>query len=220
MLLTKFTHSCVRLEKDGAVLVIDPGTFSEVEEALRGADTVLITHEHPDHYDAERLGVALSADPELTVHAPGQVIEKLAEHITDTDRLHAVSADTTFTAGPFSVATYGGQHALIHPLIPTIANVGYVIDDAVFHPGDSFTVPHGLTVPTVLVPLHAPWSKMSEVIDFIIATRAQRVYQIHDALLSENGFGVVETQVKHFSQVYGTEYRHLDTRESVEVHTA
>ena len=87
MLLTKFTHSCVRLEKDGAVLVIDPGTFSEVEEALRGADTVLITHEHPDHYDAERLGAALSADPELTVHAPGQVIEKLAEHITDTDRL-------------------------------------------------------------------------------------------------------------------------------------
>ena len=31
MRLTKYTHACVRLEKPGSVLVIDPGTFSEVE---------------------------------------------------------------------------------------------------------------------------------------------------------------------------------------------
>ena len=95
--------------------------------------------------------------------------------------------------------------------------MGFVIDDTVFHPGDSFTVPHGLTVPTVLVPLHAPWSKMSEVIDFIIATRATHAYQIHDALLSDIGFGVVEKQVARFATMYGTEYRHLDPRESVSV---
>ena len=217
MLLTKFTHSCVRLEKDGAVLVIDPGTFSEVEEALAGAGTVLVTHVHADHYDADRLVAALAASPELTVYAPRQVVEELAPRVADTDRLHAVEADGEFTAGPFTVRTYGGQHALIHPLIPTIENVGYVVDGAVFHPGDSFTVPQGLTVPTVLVPLHAPWSKMSEVIDFVIATRATRVHQIHDALLSETGVGVVEKQVSHFAGVYGTEYQHLDPRESVEI---
>ena len=218
MLLTKFTHSCVRLDKDGARLVIDPGTFSEVDEALDGADLVLITHVHPDHYDADRLAAALSARPALEVYAPAAVIDSLAEAAPDAgERLHAVSADSEFTAGPFRLRTYGGQHALIHPLIPTVANVGFVIDDAVFHPGDSFTVPPGLTVPTVLVPLHAPWSKLSEVIDFIIATRPDRAYQIHDALLSEAGFGVVEKQVSHFAQRYGTEYRHLAPRESVTV---
>ncbi|CAL8898558.1 MBL fold metallo-hydrolase [Kocuria varians] len=220
MLLTKFTHSCVRLEKEGHVLVIDPGTFSEVEEALEGAGTVLITHVHADHYDADRLVAALQASPDLAVHGPRQVIEELAPRVEDAARLHAVDADSEFAAGPFTVRTFGGQHALIHPLIPTIQNVGYVVDDVVFHPGDSFVVPHGLTVPTVLVPLHAPWSKMSEVIDFVIATRATRVYQIHDALLSETGFGVVEKQVSHFAGVYGTEYRHLDTRESVELPAA
>ncbi|HEX2248523.1 MAG TPA: MBL fold metallo-hydrolase, partial [Arthrobacter sp.] len=46
MLLTKFTHSCVRLERDGQVLVLDPGNLSEVDQALDGAGTVLITHEH------------------------------------------------------------------------------------------------------------------------------------------------------------------------------
>ena len=218
MLLTKFTHSCVRLEKDGARLVLDPGTFSEVEQALDGADHVLITHVHPDHYDAERLAAALSANPALEVYAPAAVIDSLRETAPDAgERLHTVEADAEFPVGPFRVRTHGGQHALIHPLIPTIGNVGFVIDDAVFHPGDSFTVPPWLSVPTVLVPLHAPWSKISEVIDFIIATRPERAYQIHDALLSEAGFGVVEKQVSDFSQRYGVEYRHLAPGESVTV---
>ena len=218
MLLTKFTHSCVRLEKNGASLVIDPGSFSEVEEALDGTDLVLITHVHPDHYDAKRLAAALADNAELTIYAPQSVIDELAQASGEAaDRLHAVTADSTLSLGPFQVKTYGGQHALIHPLIPTVDNVGFVIDDAVFHPGDSFTVPHGLTVPTVLVPLHAPWSKTSEVIDFIIATRATTVYQIHDALLSDIGFGIVEKQVAKFSEMYGTTYRHLEPGESVEV---
>ena len=63
MLLTKFTHSCVRLEKDGTSLVIDPGSFSEVEEALEGTNLVLITHVHPDHYDAKRLAAPSRETP-------------------------------------------------------------------------------------------------------------------------------------------------------------
>jgi len=49
MQLTKFTHSCVRFDDADRSLVIDPGVFSEVDEALDGAGAVLITHEHPDH---------------------------------------------------------------------------------------------------------------------------------------------------------------------------
>ncbi len=37
MRFTKLGHSCVRLDKDGAVLVIDPGTFSDAAGALDGA---------------------------------------------------------------------------------------------------------------------------------------------------------------------------------------
>lgn len=46
MRILKFTHSCVRLEADdGGTLVIDPGVWTE-DEALVGADAVLVTHEH------------------------------------------------------------------------------------------------------------------------------------------------------------------------------
>ncbi|CAL9383910.1 hypothetical protein SUDANB130_01120 [Streptomyces sp. enrichment culture] len=62
MKLTKMSHSCVRLEKDGRVLVVDPGGFSE-EDAALGADAVLVTHEHPDHFDEGRLRTAMEANP-------------------------------------------------------------------------------------------------------------------------------------------------------------
>ena len=54
MRLTRYSHSCVRLEHEGRVLVLDPGIWSE-PRALRGADAVLVTHEHVDHVDALRL---------------------------------------------------------------------------------------------------------------------------------------------------------------------
>ena len=46
MRFTKLEHSCVRLDKDGAVLVIDPGTFGDAAGALHGASAVMVTHEH------------------------------------------------------------------------------------------------------------------------------------------------------------------------------
>ena len=52
--ITKLTHACVRLSIGGAVLLIDPSTWSEPEEFV-GADACLITHEHADHVDPDRL---------------------------------------------------------------------------------------------------------------------------------------------------------------------
>ncbi len=54
MRITKFGHSCIRLEYDGKVVVVDPGMFTD-PEAVDGADAVVITHEHPDHYLPDHL---------------------------------------------------------------------------------------------------------------------------------------------------------------------
>ena len=64
MQLTKLGHACVRLEKDGGVLVIDPGAFSG-DHALDGADAVLVTHEHFDHVVPDSMRAALAAQPGL-----------------------------------------------------------------------------------------------------------------------------------------------------------
>ena len=218
MRLTKYTHACVRLEKSGSALVIDPGTFSEVEDALDGADAFLVTHEHPDHLDVERSLAALRGNPSLEAWAPEKVASQLREGEQGVaDRVHVAEPETEFTAGGFRVRTFGSQHALIHPLVPVVANIGYLVDESVFHPGDSFTVPHGVQVETLLVPIHAPWNKISEVIDFIIAVGAQRAFPIHNALINDRGTGIVEGHAQRIGGMYGTAYQHLEPGESVEI---
>lgn len=219
MKLTKFTHACVRLERDGAVLVLDPGSFSEVDEAMDGADAVLITHEHADHIAEEKIVSALQENAALELYAPAGVASGLRAKLNDDDgaRVHTAEPETGFSVAGFDVLTFGGQHALIHPHLPIVANVGYLIDGKVYHPGDSFTVPHGVEVQTLLVPVHAPWSKTAEVIDFVASVRAAKAFQIHDALLNETGLNMVEGHVGRIGKHYGTEFRHLEPRESVEV---
>lgn len=213
MQLTKFTHSCVRLVDGERALVIDPGSFCEVEEALDGVSTVLITHEHADHIDVLRLTAAAQADPDLRVWAPQSVAALLGDL---GDRVTVVAPDQTFTAGGFSIATLGGQHALIHPQIPVVHNVGYVVEGNVYHPGDSLVVPKQ-PVGTLLVPAHAPWSKIGEVIDFQIAVRAAKAFAIHDGLLNDNGLGLIQAQLGRFGAEYGTEFSRLTPIATVDV---
>jgi L-ascorbate metabolism protein UlaG (beta-lactamase superfamily) len=214
MRLTKYTHSCIRLDDGGRALVIDPGTFSETQLALDGVHAVLVTHEHADHLDAPALLAAAKADTSLQVWAPASVASLLGEL---GDRVTAVGAGESFSAGGFAVRTFGGLHALIHPLIaPLVANVGYLVESSIYHPGDSFTVPP-VPVETLLIPIHAPWSKVSEVIDFTAAVRAPRAFQIHDALLNDNGSGLVDRLVGTVGATYGTTYNRLAPTESVDL---
>src|SRR5687767_12163927 len=74
--LIKYAHACVRVESDAAVLVIDPGVFTE-RKALDGVDAVLITHEHFDHLNIEALADELAKRPRVTVYTHPAVAEKL-----------------------------------------------------------------------------------------------------------------------------------------------
>lgn len=213
MQLTKFTHACVRLDDGDRSLVIDPGVFSEVDAALDGVGAVLVTHEHPDHLDVERLRAALDADSRLQVFAPEAVVAALGGR---DGQAVAVTAGGEFTAAGFAVRAFGGQHAVIHPEIPVIANVGYLVDGAVYHPGDSFTVPP-VPVRTLLVPTNAPWSKASEVIDFAVSVRAPQAFQIHDSLITDVYAGIVEGHLQRIAGPHGVGFRHLAPRESVSV---
>lgn len=218
MKLTKYTHACIRLEKDGQALVLDPGTFSETDRALDGAGAVLITHEHGDHVDVPAVVSALRGDEALQVFAPERVAEQLrGEAAFAVARVHAVEPGTAFETVGFHVQTFGGQHALIHPLVPVVANIGYLIDSNVYHPGDSFVIPDAISVRTLLVPVHAPWNKVGEVVDFVIGVRAPKAFPIHDALLNKTGLGLIEGHVTRLGAKYGTVYAHLSSGDSVEV---
>jgi len=208
MRLTKFSHACVRAEGDG-VLVIDPGTFSE-RSALDGVDAVLVTHEHPDHLDVEALAEALGKRPGARVFAPADVVPKLGDLASAAT---AVGTGDTFTAAGFTVTAYGGQHAVIHPDIPRIANLGYLVDGRVYHPGDSFDVPGDAEVETLFVPVSAPWLKAAESVDFIRAVRPRAAYALHDGLMNDRLAGLISGLMDRLA---GVGYRRLDTGESID----
>ncbi|HEX2744140.1 MAG TPA: MBL fold metallo-hydrolase [Streptosporangiaceae bacterium] len=183
MQFTKLGHSCVCLEKDGAALVIDPGTFTNAVAALTLATAVLVTHEHPDHLDADAVRKALFTDPDLTLWATPAVTDQFKDF---GDRVHQVRHGDALDIAGFDVHVYGEKHALIHQDIPLVENTGYLIDGELFHPGDSFTVPEE-PVPTLLLPISAPWLKAGDMIDYFRAVAPARGYAIHDAILNDAG---------------------------------
>jgi len=187
MRITKFGHACVRIEHDGQVVVIDPGAFTE-PEAVDGATAVLVTHEHADHLHVDHL---------RATDAPVFTIEAVRAQIAEEDRAVAdrvtlVSPGEQVDVG-LPVTVVGELHAVIHEDLPRVHNSGYVVDVGslrLYHPGDALTPPGG-PVDVLFLPVHAPWSKISEVIDFGRSVGAPRAVAVHDGLLNDTGLGVV-----------------------------
>jgi L-ascorbate metabolism protein UlaG (beta-lactamase superfamily) len=201
--LTKFAHACVRLEKDGKVLLIDPGTFSE-DAAFENVDAVLITHEHPDHVDVERLR-GLQAPIFTTAGVAGQLND---------ERVTVVSDGQSFDAAGFAVRAYGKDHAVILPELGVpCENVGYLVDDAVYHPGDSFTRPDR-EVHTNLVPISGPWFALPAAVEYARAVKAEQTVGIHNALLSDVGLGMMKRWI---GEAGGRPYHGLTPGQSLEI---
>jgi L-ascorbate metabolism protein UlaG (beta-lactamase superfamily) len=187
MKLTKHEHACVVLEKDGASIVIDPGSFSAgAAGIIAGSEAILLTHEHFDHVNPDAINDALAARPELRVYAPAGLRDTFAAH---PDQFTAVAAGDSLRLGSFAVTVHGREHAVIHPDIPVLPNVGYLVDGTLYHPGDAYFVPEE-PVPVLCVPTSGPWMKIGEAADFVRAVRPQQIIQIHEMLLSDIGQGL------------------------------
>jgi L-ascorbate metabolism protein UlaG (beta-lactamase superfamily) len=192
MRITKLGHACVRLEHDGHVVVVDPGGFTE-PDAADGATAVLITHQHPDHLDLDRL---------RATDAPIFTIQAVRDQIAEGDpavaeRVTVVAPGEQLDVG-LPVTAVGELHAVIHPDLPRIRNSGYVVDvggTRVYHPGDALSPPGG-PVDVLFLPVHAPWSKISEVADFSRTVGAGRSVAVHDGLLNDNGHQIVGTVLR------------------------
>jgi L-ascorbate metabolism protein UlaG (beta-lactamase superfamily) len=205
MRITKLGHACVRIEHGGQVLVLDPGAFTE-PEAVDGATAVLITHEHSDHLDVERL---------KRTDAPVYTIEAVRAAIADADgevaeRVHVVEPGRQLDAG-VPVTVVGEKHAVIHPDLPRFDNSGFVLEVGglrVFHPGDALTVPE-VDVDVLLLPVHAPWNKMSEVVDYAREVGAARSVAVHDGLLNATGLSVLERNLHGLLDRDGRTYERL-----------
>ncbi len=176
--VTFFGHSCLLIDTGAARLLFDPGSFSTGFESVTGLDAVLLTHQHPDHLDMERLDPLLRANPDARLIVDAGSADQLA------GRPHEVVASgASVQVGGSRIDVLGGQHAVIHPDIPIIPNNAYLIDGTHLHPGDSFTPPPA-PVDVLFLPTGAPWLKLSEAVDYLREVAPRTAVPIHEAVLA------------------------------------
>jgi L-ascorbate metabolism protein UlaG (beta-lactamase superfamily) len=186
--ITFWGHASVAVQKGTTRVVIDPGVFSDPRD-LEAADAILITHSHGDHLDATRVVRALAELPELAVYGPASVAADLRAAGAPDAAVHVVEAGDQLRLGVVDVRVIPMPHAAIHADIGSPANVGYLLDGEIFHPGDSL-VPPDLPVDVLLLPIAAPWMTLGDGVAFLRAVQPRIAIPIHDAILSDAGVAV------------------------------
>jgi L-ascorbate metabolism protein UlaG (beta-lactamase superfamily) len=188
MQLTHFGHSCLLAQFDGTSLLFDPGNFSHGFEGITGLSAIVITHQHPDHVDVARLPALLDGNPDATLYADPQTAAQLGE------RCQPVRVGDELSVGSVTVRAVGGRHAVIHPEIPVIDNISYLVGDddhpaRLMHPGDALFVPDE-PVDVLAVPASAPWMRISEAIDYLRAVAPTRAVPIHQGIIAPDARGI------------------------------
>lgn len=186
MELTHFGHSCLLAEfgvaSGVARLLFDPGTFSHGFEGVTGLSAILITHQHPDHADPQRLPALVEANPQAALYADPQTADLLG------GKWQPVEVGDELSVDGLTIRGVGGRHAVIHPEIPVIDNISYLIGDdehpaKLMHPGDALFVP-GEPVEVLATPAAAPWLKISEAVDYLRAVAPRHAVPIHQGIIA------------------------------------
>lgn len=211
MRITKREHACLVVDLDGHHLVVDPGSFTE-PFSVENLSAIVVTHEHPDHVTPEHLDRLLSrADSAVALFAPPGVAAAHPGY-----DWQVVDAGDQRTVAPFSLAFSGGRHAIIHRTIPVIDNLGVFVNQTLYYPGDSFTVPEG-DVPVLAVPASAPWLTIGDVIDYLEAVRPHQAFPTHELVNSERGNAMANSRITSVVESHGGRVTVLQPGETLEV---
>ena len=217
MKLTKLEHAALILELSGKKLYIDPGSFTTALTGTAGAVALVITHEHADHWTPEQLGRIVEMNSDLRIFAPAGVARAIAASDLEGVEVTTVQAGDVIDVDPFTLRFFGATHAVIHESIPVIDNVGVLVNDELYYAGDAFTVPEGVEVGTLAVPAAAPWMKISEAMDYVLAVKPKRSFPTHEMLLSRAGKELSNARIQSVTEHGGGEFFALEPGDSLDL---
>lgn len=174
MRITKFVHSCLLVESTGINVLIDPGNFTWSSHLLQvnklpSLDSVVITHEHPDHYDENGLKKIAHRFPHAVIVTNNSLAEKIAA-LKLPNPVHAGSDD--------NLVVFEAAHEPLPLDIPNVLNIGVHIADRLTHPGDSYAFTH--TREILALPLTAPFASFRDAMDTIVKLKPKIVLPLHD----------------------------------------
>ena len=211
MKLTKFEHSCLILEVADQRLIIDPGVFTMPLGDFGDVVAVVVTHEHGDHWTTEQLDRIIERNPEVAIYGPAGVVAAVKDH-----PVVEVHDGDVIEAGPFTLRFFGEKHAVIHTSIPVIDNVGVLVNEQLYYGGDALLVPP-FPVDTLAAPAGAPWLRIGEAMDYVLAVKPKRAFPVHEMVLSVAGKGMANDRLTWATTQNGGEYFVLEPGESLDL---
>jgi len=198
MRITHLGHACLLVETGGQRILLDPGAFSSAVGGVTGLDVILVTHQHADHLDLQRLPALVEINPQARLYAEPQAAAVMEDAGIGSEHM---MAGKVLTFGPVQVTPVGEQHALINEALPRIGNLGVVLraegEPSLLHPGDAYDGEPG-QIDILALPLNAPWTASRDTIAFAQRISPRFCVPIHDALLSAIGRQLYLSQVKSF----------------------
>lgn len=211
MRIIKHEHARLTVQESGESLIVDPGSFSPDLGELENVVGVIITHEHADHWIPEHLeriarefaGVPFFSTAAVAAAAPVEIT--------------VVSPGDERTAGSFALRFFGGTHNEIHSSIPLIDNVGVLVNETLYYPGDSYAVPDGVDVEVLAAPAGAPWLKIGEAMDYVLAVAPRHAFGTHEGTLSAPGLAMHLGRLGWATEQNGGEFHPLTAGDALEV---
>lgn len=209
MRITKFEHSGLLVENNGAFLLCDPVEIEQKLPVLSNVKAIVITHVHGDHFNPVIVDRIRSENPGAKIFTTEENAANIvgSTAVTDGDLVNVEGFDLCF---------FGKDHAAIIPGQIPCQNIGVVINGAVANPGDSFDLPPE-KVELLCMPVSGPWCKTIESIEYLKSVSPRVAIAFHDAILSEFGKGITNNWLKRTGEEIGAEYRALAPGESTEI---
>jgi len=179
MKITRYFQSCLLIEDNGARILIDPsGQEFERFKEFSELDAVLYTHEHGDHFEAElaQIFVEQGIAPVYANASTAKLI-KASKTVVEDGKQYEING--------MMVKVFQLPHCLMVDGSPGPQNVGYLINDKFFHPGDGIELA-GLTVENLALPISGPDISLKDAFAFTKQLGAKNVIPIHYDYLGGN----------------------------------
>jgi hypothetical protein len=85
-----------------------------------------------------------------------------------------------------------------------------------YYAGDSYTVPE-VEVGTLAAPIGAPWLKIGDAMDYVLAVKPKRAFYVHDMTLSVAGKQMSAARLKWATEQNGGTFTELQPGETLDV---
>lgn len=210
MKITKYEHACLDITDGKNRLIICPGIFSTSLKDFSNISAVVITHVHADHLGADNIKKIIASNPDVKIFTTEEAAKEIPSNV------QVVKGGQTTEVGDLKLEFYGEKHSEIDPQTPLAQNVGLLVNDKLYYPGDSFTeCPKPFEV--LAVPASAPWLRVGQTIPLIENSQCKVVFPTHNALLSEEGHSTTNNWLQKFAERSGKKFTFLQPGDSIDI---